>query len=232
MDENKELPESSLSAKDLEKLYRYCLTTNDRDVAIDMAMYTDAIDKIIKSGNPKWNYRTARDVVGTPIRAHGMVVIASEDPELNFFFAKIMHADIPAHAEVVIKHGKMGLNRKFAKIDGVDFKEHMQRYLNYQGRQEADHDVQPETKTTPKKTIKTKHPQNLIDDWEERAEKIMDPDQKELSADKAVLFAQKREYSAMKAKCSAMRVEYLKEKKAFLKKQEIYRKKNDNDKET
>ena len=83
---------------------------------------------ILKSQDPKLNYEFARYVKGAAVEDHGQVVIASKDPELNYYFAAFVKgANVKAHEEIVLKSQDPKWNYKFAQyVKGADILAHAQ----------------------------------------------------------------------------------------------------------
>ena len=81
---------------------------------------------IIDSEDLDYNYKFARDVKGANVRAHGKVIIDSEDLEYNYKFASdVKGTDVRAHGQVIINSGSIEYNEKFKLIEGSDIDAHV-----------------------------------------------------------------------------------------------------------
>ena len=86
---------------------------------------------IIDSEDLDYNYKFARDVKGANVRAHGQVIIDSGDLDYNCRFAKIKGADVKSHGQVMIDSGNLGYNYEFAlDIKDADIRAHGQVIIN------------------------------------------------------------------------------------------------------
>ena len=87
---------------------------------------------IIDSDDLDYNYKFARDVKGANVRAHGQVIIDSGDLDYNYKFAKdVKRANVRAHGKVIIDSGDLEYNYKFASdVKGTDVRAHGQVIIN------------------------------------------------------------------------------------------------------
>ena len=57
---------------------------------------------VLASNDPQWNYQFAKNIPGADMKKHEQVVLESLDPKWNYYYAKnIPGADIEAHAKVI-----------------------------------------------------------------------------------------------------------------------------------
>ena len=88
---------------------------------------------ILKSQDPKLNYEFARYVKGAAVEDHGQVVIASKDPELNYYFAAFVKgANVKAHEKIVLESQDPYWNYRFAEVKGADVGAHERIVLESQ----------------------------------------------------------------------------------------------------
>ena len=85
-------------------------------------------EKILKINDLDLSYWFAKNIYGADIKAHGMVVLDSKDPEWNFKFACLVKdADIKAHAQVVLDSKDLKWNCNFAEyVKDADINAHEQ----------------------------------------------------------------------------------------------------------
>lgn len=82
--------------------------------------------KLLKLHNLKLSQFFSVNIKGADVKAHGQVIIDSEDLDYNYKFASdVKGADVRAHGKVIINSGSIEYNEKFKLIEGSDIDAHV-----------------------------------------------------------------------------------------------------------
>ena len=92
----------------------------------DDKIVKDFETKLLKLHNLKLSQFFPVNIKGAAVKAHGQVIIDSEDLEENYEFAThVKGADVRAHGQVIINSGSIEYNEKFKLIEGSDIDTHV-----------------------------------------------------------------------------------------------------------
>lgn len=105
---------------DLEIIYYLC-----REVpGVDIRKFGK---KVIKSGNPEYNFLFERDIEGSDKEAHDLAIIESKDPKYNLLSALHRRKHIKEKERVVLNSGSAEYNYLYEhNVKGADVEAHKQ----------------------------------------------------------------------------------------------------------
>lgn len=98
----------------------------------DEKIVKDFETKLLKLHNLKLSQFFPVNIKGAAVKAHGQVIIDSEDLEENYEFAThVKGADVKAHGKVIVDSGNLMYNYKFASdVKGANVRAHGQVIIN------------------------------------------------------------------------------------------------------